>query len=50
MDRNCLGDPGRIRVEVKTGGEMVPAGDEPATTGVDWLGAPRTFTPWVTRG
>lgn len=46
LDRACLGYPGRIRVEVKTGG----TGDEPATSGVDWLGTPRTFTPWVTRG
>lgn len=50
IDRECLGDPGRIRVEVKTGGELVPEDSEPATTDVDWLGKPRQFTPWVKRG
>ncbi len=50
IDRAVLGNPGAVRVEVKTGGEMVAAGDDPATTGVDWLGEPRDFTPWVKRG
>lgn len=50
IDRECLGDPGRIRVEVKTGGELAPDGSEPATTAVDWLGRARQFTPWVKRG
>jgi hypothetical protein len=49
IDRAVLGNPGAIRVEVKTGGELVPGG-EPATTGKDWLGKPRSFTPWVKRG
>ncbi|HSE07607.1 MAG TPA: hypothetical protein VLB29_02985 [Nocardioidaceae bacterium] len=50
IDRKVLRNPGAVRVEVKTGGELVPAGDEPATTGVDWLGKRRDFTPWVKRG
>lgn len=50
IHRDCLGAPGRVRVEVKTGGELVPEGSEPATTAVDWLGRPRQFTPWVKRG
>ena len=50
IDRAVLQDPGAVRVEVKTGGEMVPEGDEPATTEVDWLGQPRDFAPWVKRG
>ena len=50
IDRAVLDDPGAIRVEVKTGGELVPDdGDEP-TTGKDWLGAPKRFTKWVPRG
>jgi hypothetical protein len=50
IDRAVLGNPRAIRVEVKTGGELVPEGSEPATTGKDWLGKPRSFTPWVKRG
>jgi hypothetical protein len=50
IDRAVLRDPGAVRVEVKTGGELVPEGDEPATTAVDWLGQRRDFTPWVKRG
>lgn len=50
FDREVLGEPGAVRVEVKTGGEMVAEGDEPATTGRDWLGKRRDFTPWVKRG
>lgn len=47
--RPCLGNPGAIRVEVKTGGEIARPGEQP-TTVVDWLGSPRRFTPWVERG
>lgn len=50
FDRAVLGMPKAVRVEVKTGGELVPEGDETATTGRDWLGGPREFTPWVNRG
>jgi len=49
FDRAVLRDPGAVRVEVKTGGELVPD-DVSATTGKDWLGKPRHFTPWVRRG
>jgi hypothetical protein len=50
IDREVLRNPGAVRVEVKTGGELVPEGDEPATNEVDWLGERRDFTPWVKRG
>jgi hypothetical protein len=50
IDREVLRNPGAVRVEVKTGGELVPEGDAPATNEVDWLGARRDFTPWVKRG
>lgn len=50
IDRGCLGDPGAVRVEVKTGGEHVAAPGQPPTTQVDWLGRPRQFTSWVRRG
>ena len=50
IDQVVLGDPGRVRVEVKTGAEMVPADGAEPSTEVDWLGTPRRFTPWVTRG
>lgn len=45
IDRACLGRPGAVRVEVKTGGELA-SGD----TAVDWLGRPRHFARWVDRG
>lgn len=50
VDRTVLRKPGAVRVEVKTGGEMVPPGGKPVTTGKDWLGKPRHFTRWVPRG
>lgn len=50
IDRVVLGNPKAVRVEVKTGGENVPQGEEPATTEKDWLGQPRDFTRWVKRG
>ena len=50
IDRDCLDDARAIRVEVKTGGELTPPGEAPATNGVDWLGEPRQFTPWVGQG
>ena len=50
IDRVVLDNPGRVRVEVKTGAELLPAGGGDPSTEVDWLGTPRTFTPWVPRG
>jgi hypothetical protein len=50
IDRTVLRNPGAVRVEVKTGGELVPDGTGPATTGRDWLGKRKAFTPWVKRG
>lgn len=50
IDRTVLGNPGAIRVEVKTGGEIASEGSDDATTARDWLGKPRRFTPWVARG
>jgi hypothetical protein len=50
IDRVVLGNPGAVRVEVKTGGEHPARDGEPARTEVDWLGAPRQFSPWVRRG
>lgn len=50
IDRAVLENPGAVRVEVKTGAEMVPAGSEAPSTEVDWLGTPRSFTPWVEQG
>jgi hypothetical protein len=50
IDREVLGNPDAVRVEVKTGGEHVAKDDEPASTEVDWLGKPRDFTRWIERG
>lgn len=44
IDRACLRNPGRIRVAVKTGGDL------DNHTVVDWLGGLRHWTPWVARG
>ncbi|MDO9498093.1 MAG: hypothetical protein Q7J48_20485 [Nocardioides sp.] len=43
--RECLGNPAKVRVGVK----MVDLydGSHPVT---DWLGNPRSFTSWVTKG
>lgn len=51
IDRVVLGNPGKVRVAVKTGAEMLPKGSRtPGPTEVDWLTAPETFTPWVANG
>jgi hypothetical protein len=50
IDRAVLDNPGAIRVEVKTGGELVPDGMDKPTTAKDWLGKPKHFTKWVARG
>ena len=38
---DALGDPDEVRVSVSASG---PSGDR------DWVGAPRSFTPWLARG
>ena len=46
MSRAALGNPADVRVAVKVGGSQ---GDgKPAV--VDWLGEPRSYTPWVAKG
>jgi hypothetical protein len=51
IDRVVLGNPARVRVEVKTGAELLPEGStSPGENEVDWLGTPESFTPWVARG
>lgn len=45
MSRGCLGNPGKVRVAVKVGGEQAD-GDFVR----DWLGSRRELTPWVARG
>jgi hypothetical protein len=45
ISRKALGADGKVRVAVRV------AGDRPdGSSVVDWLGAPRSFTPWVVRG
>ena len=51
IDRAVLNDPGKVRVEVKTGAELLPeGGTEPGENEKDWLGTARSFTPWVAKG
>jgi len=51
IDQVVLGDPGQVRVEVKTGAELLPEGSTtPKPAEVDWLGEPKKFTPWVAQG
>jgi hypothetical protein len=45
ISRKALGDVGDVRVAVRVAGER-PDG----THVVDWLGEPRSFTAWVSRG
>ena len=45
IGRGCLGDPAKVRVAVRTGGEQ-PDG----TLVRDWLHRPRSFTRWLARG
>ncbi len=50
IDQVVLGSPAAVRVEVKTGAELLPEGGTARPAEVDWLGTPKTFTPWVARG
>lgn len=50
IDQVVLRDPGAVRVEVKTGAELLPVGSNSPTREVDWLDTPRRFTPWVEQG
>jgi hypothetical protein len=51
IDRAVLENPGKVRVEVKTGAELLPEGStSPGENEVDWLGTPESFTPWVAKG
>jgi hypothetical protein len=51
IDQVVLDSPDRVRVEVKTGAELLPEGSAgPGQNEVDWLGTPRSMTPWVARG
>ena len=50
IDRVVLENPGKVRVEVKTGAELLPEGSEEPTNEKDWLGTPESFTAWVKRG
>lgn len=45
ISRKALGGAGDVRVAVRVGGER-----KDGTQVVDWLGEPRSFTPWVARG
>ena len=45
MSRKAIGGAGKVRVAVKVSGER-----KDGTDVVDWLGEPRSFTPWVARG
>ncbi len=47
MSRAVLGTPDEVRVGAKVSGTR-PNGSTAGT--VDWLGQPRSFTPWVARG
>jgi hypothetical protein len=51
IDQVVIGDPEQVRVEVKTGTELVPEySTSPDPAEVDWLGEPKKFTPWVAQG
>ena len=50
IDQVVLKDPAQVRVEVKTGAELLPEGSAEPTNEVDWLKQPRRFTTWVAKG
>ena len=51
IDQVVLGSPDKVRVEVKTGAELLPEGSTtPESKEVDWLGTPKSFTPYVAKG
>jgi hypothetical protein len=47
MTRAALGRPGKVRVAVRVVGTRT---DGTSKGLVDWLGKPRSFTPWVAKG
>ena len=47
MSRTALGQPEEVRIAVRVAGTRT---DGTSTGLVDWLGEPRSFTPWVARG
>lgn len=47
MSRAALGHPDEVRIAVRVAGTRT---DGTSTGLVDWLGEPRSFTPWVPRG
>ena len=47
MAHQAIGNPSEVRVSVRVGGTRSD-GTGPGL--VDWLGEPRSFTPWVARG
>jgi len=51
IDQVVIGSPDTVRVEVKTGAELLPPGSTtPGQNEVDWLGTPKSFTPYVAKG
>ncbi|HET7388422.1 MAG TPA: hypothetical protein VFJ19_17350 [Nocardioidaceae bacterium] len=47
MSRKSLGNPGKVRIAVRVSGTR---SDGTSNGLVDWLGEPRSFTPWVAKG
>jgi hypothetical protein len=47
MSRAALGNPGAVRVSVVASGTRT---DGTSHGLVDWVGKPRSFTPWIARG
>jgi hypothetical protein len=47
MSRPALGNPGAVRVAVRVSGTRT---DGTSHGLVDWVGKPRSFTPWIARG
>ena len=51
IDQVVIGSPAEVRVEVKTGAELLPEGSTtPGANEVDWLGTAKSFTPYVAKG
>lgn len=47
MSRHAIGDPTAVRVAVRASGTRTDGSSDEL---VDWVGHPRSFTPWIAQG
>jgi len=47
MSRKAIGDAGKVRIAIRVSGTRT---DGTSHGLIDWLGKPRSFTPWIAKG